>query len=94
VPNCYHVTTSTPEKAGKSIKECVRDVGGPGKLVKLQTDGRKTYSEVEYETLELAYQYLGPLTDCMRSKGHEVHDARVLANFEEIGLAGPDQSAD
>ena len=92
MPNCYHVTTSTPEKAGKSLKECVRDVGGPGKVESLQTDGRKTYSWVRYESLELAYQYLGPLTDCMRSKGHEVHEAKVLADFEEIGLAGPEQS--
>lgn len=90
MPNCYHITTSTPEKAGKSVKECVREVGGPGKVDKLQTDGKKTYSWVRYDTLAQAYQYLGPLTDCLRAKGHEVHKAKVLADFEEIGLQGPE----
>ena len=91
MPNCYHVTTSTPEKAGRSLKECVRDVGA-GTVEKLKTDGRKTYSWVFYETLEEAYRYLGPITECLRAKGHEVHDARVLVDFEEIGLAGPESS--
>lgn len=89
MPDCYHVISSSPEEAGKDIKECVDKVGGPGKLKKLKTDGKRTYSFVQYEDREVAYKYLGPLTDCIAGKGHEIHDARVLEDFEELGLTVP-----
>ncbi len=86
MPDCYHATTSSPHETGNDVAECVRDIGGPGRLRKLATDGTKVYSFVYYETKELADEYLRAITDCLEAKNHEVYEAAVLEDFEELGF--------
>jgi hypothetical protein len=86
VPNCYHATSSCAHETGKDVAQCVRDIGGPGQLRKLATDGRKVHSFVYYETKELAARYLEAITECLEAKDHEVYEAAVLEDFEELGL--------
>lgn len=84
MPNCYHVASSSPHETGKDVAQCVKDVGGPGQLEKLLTDGSKVHSLVYYETRELAEEYLDRITRCLEEKGHKVHEAEVLESFEEL----------
>jgi hypothetical protein len=84
VPNCYYVTSSSPQETAKDVAECVRDVGGPGELRKVATDGRNVYSLVYYGERDDADRYLNPITRCLRAKGHEVHRAEVLEDVEDF----------
>jgi hypothetical protein len=89
VPNCYHVSSSSPQETAANVRECVRQVGGPGRPPKLATNGTKVYSLVYYRTKELAAEYLDAITSCLQDKGHVVHEAEVLEDiqgFEEFGF--------
>lgn len=94
MPDCYHVVSSEAEDAAKDIYKCIKEVGGPGTPHGLATDRAKVrvHSRVHYETWDLAEEYLDKLTECFKRKGHEVHHAEVIADFEEYGLAIPDYS--
>ena len=87
MPNCYYVSSSGPEQTASDLRDCVSEVGGPGRIRKLQTDGKKVYALVYYREIVDAVKYLEPVKRCMEEKGHAVHDYRVIFDFEEVGLA-------
>jgi hypothetical protein len=91
MPDCYFIVSSKPEQTGKDISECVKTIGGPGRLHKLslELDKEKVHSRVHYETRELAGQYLDPLKKCIEEKGHTVEYAEVVDDFEVLGLEVP-----
>jgi hypothetical protein len=94
VPNCYHVTSSSPQETAGHVRECVNDpdVGGQGVLRRIATDaGGRVHSLVHYGERDDADRYLLRITRCLRSKGHEVHKAEVLEDVE--GFPGFDTSA-
>jgi hypothetical protein len=84
VPNCYHVSSSSPQSAAADVKACVEEVGGDGQLKKLATDGRKVYSLVFYRERDEADRHLHAITRCIRAKGHEVHKAEVLEDVPDF----------
>jgi hypothetical protein len=87
VPNCYHVTSSSPQETAGHVRECVNEVGGGGVLRSIATDAAgRVHSLVYYGERDDADRYLLRITRCLRSKGHEVHSAEVLEDVE--GFAG------
>jgi hypothetical protein len=91
VPDCYHIVSSEPEPTGNDISDAVKEVGGPGKLHKLSTNRArdKVHSRIHYETMDLASEHLEQLTAYLERKGHTVHHADVIEDFEELGLTVP-----
>jgi hypothetical protein len=87
VPDCYHVTSSPPRETGRDVKDCVNSAGGQGRLRKLVVDDRgRVHSCVHYQTSEQANRQLDRLTRCIESKGHTVHEARVVDDCDQLGL--------
>jgi hypothetical protein len=84
VPNCYHISSSPPEQTAQDVRACVEEVGGPGQLRRVGTDGRKVYSLVYYADRDDADRYLHKITRCIRQKGHEVHHAEVLEDVPDF----------
>lgn len=91
MPNCYYVTSSSPGQTAKDLRECVAEVGGPGQIKRApETDGAKVHSWVWYDELRDAMRYLNPIRGCMEGKGHRVHIAKILHQFDEVGLTEED----
>lgn len=97
VPNCYHVSSSSPEETARDVQACVNEVGGPGKLGSIAKDAAgRVHSLVYYTGRDDADRYLLPITRCLRSKGHSVHRAEVLEDVEDFprfGTNEPETSA-
>lgn len=89
MPDCYHVVASDPAETGKDISDAVAAVGGPGRLDKLSLnrDKDRVHSRVHYETMELASEYFDVLTSELERRGHTIHYADVIEDFEELGLS-------
>lgn len=88
MPNCYYVTSSSPGQTAKDLRDCVSDVGGPGRIERPpETDGATVHSWVKYDELRDAMRYLNPIKRCMEDKGHRVHKAKILHQFDEVGLS-------
>jgi len=85
MPNCYHVTRSSPQETARDVRECVDQVGGPGQLRRLATDaGGSVHSLVYYAERDDADRYLQAITRCLREKGHVVHRAEVLEDVPDF----------
>lgn len=85
MPNCYHVSTSSPQETARDVRDCVSEVGGPGQLRSIAVDAAgKVHSLVYYRARDDADRYLHPITRCLRSKGHQVHRAEVLEDVEDF----------
>lgn len=83
MPHCYYVLTSSPPETARDVRTCVNDVGGPGHLRSIAKDAAgRVHSLVYYRERDDADRYLNPITRCLRSKGHEVHEAEVLEEVE------------
>jgi hypothetical protein len=92
VPNCYYVTSSSPGQAVRDLRDCVSEVGGPGDIDRRppMTDGAMVHAWVYYVQLSDAMRYLNPIKKCMEDKGHRVYKAKILHDFEEVGLSESD----
>jgi hypothetical protein len=92
VPNCYYVTSSSPGQAVRDLRDCVSEVGGPGDIDRRRpmTDGAMVHAWVYYEQLPDAMRYLNPIKKCMEDKGHRVYKAKIVHEFEEVGLSEGD----
>lgn len=84
MPNCYHVSSSSPQETARDVRDCVAEVGGPGQLRRIGTDGRKVYSLVYYAERDDADRHLHKITRCIRQKGHEVEKAEVLEDVPDF----------
>ena len=97
MPNCYHVSSSSPEDTARDVRACVNEVGGPGQLRSIAKDAAgRVHSLVYYTERDDADKYLLPITRCLRSKGHSVHRAEVLEDVEDFpgfGTNEPETSA-
>jgi hypothetical protein len=97
VPNCYHVSSSSPEETASDVRACVNEVGGPGQLRSIGKDAAgRVHSLVYYTERDDADRYLNPITRCLRSKGHWVHRAEVLEDvddFPRFATSEPETSA-
>ena len=51
------------------------------------TDGARVHSWVHYDELRDAMRCLNLVKRCMEEKGHRVHKAEILHEFEEAGLS-------
>jgi hypothetical protein len=87
VPNCYYVSSSSPGQTVRDLRECVASVGRPGEVVRNMTDGARVHSWVHYDELRDAMRCLNLVKRCMEEKGHRVHKAEILHEFEEAGLS-------
>jgi hypothetical protein len=92
VPDCYYVCSSSPAQTKRHLRECVNEVGGPGDIDRrpMLTDGAMVHAWVYYEALGDAMRYLNLIKKCMEDKGHSVHKAQILHDFDEVGLTEAD----
>ena len=84
VPHCYHALTSSPEETAGHIRACVDHVGRPGQVRFIGKDAAgRVHSLVYYRERGDADSHLNQITECLRSKGHEVHLAEVLEEVDD-----------
>jgi hypothetical protein len=84
--------TSSPEETAGHIKGCVDHVGrGQLRFIGKDAEGR-VHSLVYYRERHDADTYLNQITECLRSKGHEVHRAEVLEEVDDYPPFAGDES--
>lgn len=86
MPDCYFRVSSDPQEIGQHIRQCVDEVGGPGRLRRLAWDGTAVHAWIWYRTEEEVRRYRPELKRCIEGKGHTVHEDAMLTDFEELGL--------